>query len=223
MTVNRILVVEDDKSVSDGLITNLQIVGYETVHFGDGREAADFLAQDHSFDLALLDIMLPGVDGFGLFGMMERYEIPVIFITAKTDSESEIKGLRGGAEDYIVKPFDTTTLLVRIEKVLTRTGKLGKVYRIADIVLDTENHAVTKSGAAIDLTPLEFEVFALLLRNKNRTVPRERILNEIWGADYFGDPHTVEVRIANIRKKLDLALELKTISKTGYRLEGRSK
>lgn len=223
MATNRILVVEDDKSVSDGLITNLQIVGYETVLFGDGRDAADFLAQNHSFDLALLDIMLPGIDGFGLFEIMEKYEIPVIFITAKTDSESEIKGLRGGAEDYIVKPFDTTALLVRIEKVLTRTGKLGKVYRIADIVLDTENHAVTKSGAAIDLTPLEFEVFALLLRNKNRTVPRERILNEVWGADYFGDPHTVEVRIANIRKKLDLNHELKTISKTGYRLEERSK
>ena len=223
MAVNRILVVEDDKGVSDGLITNLQLVGYETVLFGDGREAADFLAQDHSFDLALLDIMLPGIDGFGLFEIMEKHEIPVIFITAKTDSESEIKGLRGGAEDYIVKPFDTTALLVRIEKVLTRTGKLGKVYRIADIVLDTENHAVTKSGAAIDLTPLEFEVFALLLRNKNRTVPRERILNEVWGADYFGDPHTVEVRIANIRKKLDLNHELKTISKTGYRLEERSK
>ena len=223
MAVNRILVVEDDKGVSDGLITNLQLVGYETVLFGDGREAACFLAQDHSFDLALLDIMLPGIDGFGLFEIMEKHEIPVIFITAKTDSESEIKGLRGGAEDYIVKPFDTTALLVRIEKVLTRTGKLGKVYRIADIVLDTENHAVTKSGAAIDLTPLEFEVFALLLRNKNRTVPRERILNEVWGADYFGDPHTVEVRIANIRKKLDLNHELKTISKTGYRLEERSK
>ena len=223
MAANRILVVEDDKSVSDGLITNLQIVGYETVLFGDGRDAADFLAQDHSFDLALLDIMLPGVDGFGLFEITERNEIPVIFLTAKTDSESEIKGLRGGAEDYIVKPFDTTTLLVRIEKVLERTGKLGKIYRICDVVLDTENHTVTKCGIAVDLAPLEFEVLALLLKNKNRTVLRERLLNEIWGADYFGDPHTVEVRIANIRKKLDLTQQLKTISKTGYRLEERSK
>lgn len=219
---NRILIVEDDKGVSDGLMTNLQIVGYETVLFSDGREAADHLTQDHSFDLALLDIMLPGIDGFGLYGFMEQYNIPVVYITAKTDSESEIKGLRGGAEDYIVKPFDTTTLLVRIEKVLTRTGKLGKVYRIKDIVLDMGNHIVTKSDETVNLTPLEFEVFALLLRNKNRTVLKERILNEVWGADYFGDPHTVEVRIANIRKKLDLARELKTISKTGYRLEERA-
>jgi len=219
---NRILIVEDDKGVSDGLMTNLQIVGYETVLFSDGREAADHLTQDHSFDLALLDIMLPGIDGFGLYGFMEQYSIPVIYITAKTDSESEIKGLRGGAEDYIVKPFDTTTLLVRIEKVLTRTGKLGKVYRIKDIVLDMGNHIVTKNDESVNLTPLEFEVFALLLRNKNRTVLKERILNEVWGADYFGDPHTVEVRIANIRKKLDLARELKTISKTGYRLEERA-
>ena len=223
MAANRILVVEDDRSVSDGLITNLQIVGYETVLFGDGREAADFLAKDHSFDLILLDIMLPGIDGFGLFEIAEQYAIPAVFLTAKTDSESEIKGLRGGAEDYIGKPFDTTTLLVRIEKVLERTGKLGKIYRIFDVVLDTENHVVTKSGAAIELTPLEFEVFALLLKNKNRTVLRERLLNEIWGVDYFGDPHTVEVRIANIRKKLDLTQELKTISKTGYRLEERAK
>ncbi|MEN6339873.1 MAG: response regulator transcription factor [Clostridiaceae bacterium] len=223
MERNRILLVEDDKGVSDGLTTNLQIVGYETVLFDDGKEAAGYLMQDHSFDLALLDIMLPGIDGFGLCELMEQYEIPVIFLTAKTDAESEIKGLRGGAEDYIVKPFDTTALLVRIEKVLTRTGKLGKIYRVADVVLDMENHTVTKSGIAVDLTPLEFEVFALLLRNKNRTVLRERILNEVWGADYFGDPHTVEVRIANIRKKLDLAHELKTISKTGYRLEERVK
>ena len=223
MAVNRILVVEDDKGVSDGLVTNLQLVGYETVLFGDGREAADFLTQDHFFDLALLDIMLPGVDGFGLFECMEQYEIPVIFITAKTDAESEIKGLRGGAEDYIVKPFDTTTLLVRVEKVLERTGKLGKIYRIHDIVLDMGNHVVMKCGVTVDLAPLEFEVLALLLRNKNRTVLRERMLNEIWGADYFGDPHTVEVRIANIRKKLDLAQELKTISKTGYRLEERTR
>ena len=223
MERNRILLVEDDKGVSDGLTTNLQIVGYETVLFDDGKEAAGYLLQDHSFDLALLDIMLPGIDGFGLCELMEQYEIPVIFLTAKTDAESEIKGLRGGAEDYIVKPFDTTALLVRIEKVLTRTGKLGKIYRVADVVLDMENRTVTKSGTAVDLAPLEFEVFALLLRNKNRTVLRERILNEIWGADYFGDPHTVEVRIANIRKKLDLAHELKTISKTGYRLEERVK
>lgn len=223
MERNRILLAEDDKGVSDGLTTNLQIVGYETVLFDDGAEAARYLEQDHAFDLALLDIMLPGLDGFGLLEHMERFEIPVIFITAKTDSESEIRGLRGGAEDYIVKPFDTTTLLVRIEKVLTRTGKLGRIYRIADVELDLENHTVTKGGTAVDLTPLEFEVLSLLLRNKNRTVLRERILNEVWGADYFGDPHTVEVRIANIRKKLGLTHELKTISKTGYRLEERAK
>ncbi len=223
MERNRILLAEDDKGVSDGLTTNLQIVGYETLLFDDGAEAARYLEQDHAFDLALLDIMLPGMDGFGLLEHMERFEIPVIFITAKTDSESEIRGLRGGAEDYIVKPFDTTTMLVRIEKVLARTGKLGRIYRIADVELDLENHTVTKDGTAVGLTPLEFEVLSLLLRNKNRTVLRERILNEVWGADYFGDPHTVEVRIANIRKKLGLTHELKTITKTGYRLEERAK
>lgn len=223
MTANRILIIEDDKGISDAVALNLQYSGYEFMVFDDGGEAAQYLEQDHSFDLALLDIMLPGLDGFELFNYMEKYNIPVIYITAKTDSASEIKGLRGGAEDYIVKPFEVLTLLVRIEKVLERTGKLNKVYRIGDITADLENRTIAKCGEDIELSPLEFDVFAILIKNKNRTVPRERLLNEVWGADWFGDTRTVDVRIANIRKKLDLANEIKTIPKTGYRLEERKK
>ncbi len=223
MAINRILIIEDDKGISDAVALNLQYSGYEFMVFDDGSAAAQYLEQDHSFDLALLDIMLPGLDGFELFDHMERYNIPVIYITAKTDSASEIKGLRDGAEDYIVKPFEVLTLLVRIEKVLERTGKLNKVYRIKDITADLENRTVIKCGEQIELSPLEFDVFAILIKNKNRTVPRERILNEIWGVDWFGDTRTVDVRIANIRKKLDLTDEIKTIPKTGYRLEERKK
>lgn len=220
---NRILIVEDDSGIADSVALNLKYVGYEYMVFDDGRKAANYLAADHAFDLALLDIMLPGLDGFELFSYMEKYNIPVIYMTAKTDSESEVRGLRDGAEDYIVKPFEMVTLLVRIEKVLARTGRLSHIYRFQDIVLDVENRSVTKAGEEINLPPMEFDVLSILIRNKNRTVSRERILNEIWGEDYFGDIRTVDVRVANIRKKLGFTDEIRTISKTGYRLEERRK
>ena len=223
MSVNRILIVEDDSAIAETVALNLRYVGYEYMLFDDGQKAADYLISDHSFDLALLDIMLPGIDGFELFSHMEKYNIPVIYMTAKTDSASEVKGLRDGAEDYIVKPFEVVTLLVRIEKVLARTGRLNQVYRYQDITLDTENRTITKAGAEVDLTPLEIDVFSILIKNKNRTVSRDRILNEIWGEDYFGDLRTVDVRVANLRKKLGFTDEIRTISKTGYRLEERRK
>jgi len=221
MAANRILIVEDDHGISDTVALNLRYVGYECTVFDDGAEAATALENDHAYDLALLDIMLPGIDGFTLFAYMEKYNIPVIYMTAKTDSESEVKGLRDGAEDYIVKPFEVVTLLVRIEKVLKRTGRLNQVYHFGNITVDVENRSVTKDGEAIELPPLEFDVLTVLSKNKNRTVTREHILNEIWGEDYFGDVRTVDVRIANLRKKLGLGDAIRTISKAGYRLEER--
>ena len=221
MSANRILIVEDDPAIAQSVALNLRYAGYEYMLFDDGKVVADALSKDHAYDLALLDIMLPGMDGFELFSYMEKYHIPVIYMTAKTDSESEVRGLRDGAEDYIVKPFEVITLLVRIEKVLARTGRLNQVYRFRDVVLDAENRIVTKAGAEVELTPLEFDVFRVLIKNKNRTVSRDRLLNEIWGEDYFGDLRTVDVRIANIRKKLGFSDEIRTISKAGYRLEER--
>lgn len=223
MSANRILIVEDDSAIADSVVLNLKYVGYEYMAFDDGQRAADYLEADHAFDLALLDIMLPGMDGFALFSIMEKYNIPVIYMTAKTDSESEVRGLRDGAEDYVVKPFGMVTLLVRMEKVLERTGRLNRVYRCLDLVLDAENRTLSKAGEEIILPPLEFDVLTVLIKNKNRTVSRERILNEIWGEDYFGDIRTVDVRVANIRKKLGFTDEIRTISKTGYRLEDRRK
>lgn len=223
MTANRILIVEDDSSIAETIALNLKYVGYEYIVFDDGVRAAEYLTGDHSFDLALLDIMLPGIDGFELLSHMKKYRIPVIYMTAKTDSESEVWGLKEGAEDYIVKPFEVVTLLARIEKVLDRTGRIHQVYRFHDIILDAENRTLTKAGEEIILPPLEFDVLSLLMRNKNRTVSRERMLNEIWGEDFFGDVRTVDVRVANVRKKLGFTDEIRTISKTGYRLEERRK
>ncbi len=223
MASNRILMVEDDKGISDIVALNLRYVGYEVVSFDEGGATAESLEQDHSFDLALLDIMLPGIDGFELFLYMKKYNIPVVYMTAKTDSESEVKGLRDGAEDYIVKPFEVITLLVRIEKVLERTGRLNKIYRFDTIEVDTGNRTVKKAGETIALPPMEFDVLAILIKNKNRTVSREYLLDEIWGTNYFGDMRTVDVRVANIRKRLGWNDEIRTISKAGYRLEERRK
>lgn len=216
---NRLIVVEDDPSISDFIANNLQYTGYDYTVFANGMDAAQYLLQDHAFDLALLDVMLPGMDGFELMEYMKKYNIPVIYLTAKMDLSSKIKGLRDGAEDYIVKPFEVLELLVRIEKVLDRTGKLNQILHFKDIVIHLQDHTVKRCGEEIELKPLEFDLLAMFTRYKNRTLPRERLLNEIWGIDFVGGTRTVDVHVANLRKKLDLHEELKTISKIGYRLE----
>lgn len=223
MPANRLLIVEDDRSIADALSLELRCIGYECVLLRDGKNAYDYVQEDHSFDLALLDLMLPGMDGFALLPVMKQYNIPVIYMTARTDSESEVRGLLEGAEDYMVKPFAMATLFVRMEKVLERTGRLNRVYRYKDLTLDARNRTLTRAGEPIELPPLEFDVLCVLMKNKNRTVTREQMLNEIWGQSYFGDIRTVDVRIANLRKRLHFSDEIRTISKTGYRLEERRK
>ncbi len=219
MASNRILVVEDDAAIAQLIEINLQVAGFDCSVYSDGAEATAFLGNDHSFDLALLDVMLPGLDGFEMLPAMRQYNIPVIFLTAKADVTSKVKGLKEGAEDYIVKPFEILELLVRIEKVLERNGRLNRIIRIRDITIDLEQRSVTRAGEEIPLKPLEFDLLALLAKYKNRTMPRDRLLNEIWGVDFVGETRTVDVHIANLRKKLNLNEEIKTISKTGYRLE----
>lgn len=216
---NRILVAEDDPLIVDVLTLNLDYSGYDYVVFYDGASTAKNLKQDHRYDLALLDIMLPGIDGFALMGHMNKYGIPVIYLTAKTDLASKLKGLRDGAEDYITKPFEVLELLVRMEKVLERSGKLEKVLQFGEITIDTMERRVFKSHQEAHLKPLEFDLFVMLVRYKNRTLLRERLLNEIWGVDFFGGTRTVDVHIAQLRKKLGLFSEIVTIPKVGYRLE----
>lgn len=218
---NRILVIEDDIAIAQSIRLNLECADYSVTTFDNGSAAWNALEQKHNYDLALLDMMLPGVDGFTLLPKLKEYEIPVIFLTAMGDAQHEVQGLRGGAEDYIAKPFDMLALLVRIEKVLERGGKLNQVYHFSNLTLDSRNRKLTRNGTEIQLPSLEFDVLAVLMKNKNRTVSRDRILNEIWGQDYFGDIRTVDVRIANLRKKLELSEEIRTIPKAGYRLEER--
>ena len=218
---NRILIIEDDAAIAQTLKLNLECAGYAVTSFDNGLTVWNALEQEHNYDLALLDMMLPGVDGFTLLPKLKEYGIPVICLTAMGDTQHEVQGLRGGAEDYIAKPFDMLALMVRMEKVLKRSGKLNEIYHFRNLTLDNSNRRLSRNGEEINLPPLEFDVLAVLMKNKNRTVSRERILNEIWGQDYFGDIRTVDVRIANLRKKLGLAEEIRTIAKAGYRLEER--
>lgn len=218
---NHILIVEDDPAITQTLRLNLECTGYTVTSFDNGRTLWNSLDQEHGYDLALLDMMLPGVDGFSLLPKLKECGIPVICLTAMGDAQHEVQGLRGGAEDYIAKPFDMLALLTRMEKVLERNGKWNQIYHFHDLTLDNGNRTLTRNGVEILLPPLEFDVLAVLMKNKNRTVSRDRILNEIWGQDYFGDIRTVDVRIANLRRKLNLTDEIRTITKAGYRLEER--
>ena len=219
MARNRVLVVEDDSSISESIGLNLELSDYDYLVFDDGLEVVERLKNDHSFDLALLDIMLPGLDGFALMETMQQYNIPVLYLSAKDDEQSRVKGLRIGAEDYIVKPFSMLELLVRMEKILDRNGKLNKILRYQDITVDTEKHTVVKNGEGISLQPLEFDLLVKLIKFKNCTLPRERLLNEIWGIDFAGGTRTVDIHIAHLRKKLGLERAIQSVTKVGYRLE----
>lgn len=219
MRKNRILIVEDEAAIAKMISMNLRVANYDTEMFFDGAEAAEALEQMHDYDLALLDVMLPGIDGFGLLEILKPLDIPVIFLTAKDDLNSKIQGLTGGAEDYIVKPFEVLELMVRIEKVLARRNKLSSVLRILDMEINFDEHTVRKSGQEIVLKPMEFELLAVLARNKNIAISREKLLKMVWGIDFMGETRTVDVHIGQLRKKLDLSDSIKTVSKLGYRLE----
>ncbi len=217
--MNRILIVEDEIAIAKMISMNLTVAGYETNMFHDGAEAYNAMEGDHSYDLALLDVMIPGKDGFELLEIMNRYDIPVIFLTAKDDVSSKIQGLKGGAEDYIVKPFEMLELLVRIEKVLERTNKLSNVIKILNMEINFEEHSVRVDGEEVALKPMEFELLAVLAKNKNIAISREKLLRMVWGVDYVGETRTVDVHIGQLRKKLGLSDNIKTVSKLGYRLE----
>ena len=200
-------------------IKNLISTGYAATPIYDGKEAAELLERDADFDLALLDIMLPGIDGFALMGYMKHHDIPVIYLTAKSDIDSKIQGLQDGAEDYIVKPFEILELLVRIEKVLERTGKMQQVLDVADLTINLMERSVRKNGKEILLKPMEYDLLVMLAKNKNIALSRERLLHGVWGVDYVGETRTVDVHIGQLRRKLGLENHIKTISKMGYRLE----
>lgn len=215
-----ILIIEDDKKINELIRRTLSMTGHQGLTAFSGRQALLALEQKNA-DLILLDIGLPDMDGFSLMRQLsEEYKgIPVICVTARDEVPDRVKGLKGGAEDYIVKPFAMEELLARIQVVLRRFRKEQSIYHIRDVEVNLAGCTVTKDGRAIELTNREFELLKILLLNKNIALSRERLLDLAWGMDYCGDDRTVDVHIRRLRQKLGLEEEIRTIFKYGYRLE----
>lgn len=215
--MSKILVAEDETAINKLICMNLNITGYETVSMPDGQAVLDYLAEGGSADLAVVDVMMPKVDGFALLPVLKKKKIPVIYLTARGDLESKLKGLTGGAEDYMVKPFEMLELLVRVDMVLKRTGKSNEIFALDDVTLDMEKRIVQKNGEVISLTPMEYDLLCILAKNRNIALNREKILREIWGVDFEGETRTVDVHVAALRRKT--GLHIVSVPKIGYRLE----
>lgn len=214
----KVLIVEDEKAISDLIKMNLIDEGYDCTCAYDGQEAADII-ETNQFDLVLLDVMLPKIDGYELIEYINTYGFPVIFLTAKSRVLDKVKGLKAGAEDYITKPFEIIELLARIETVLRRYNKAVEAIDILDIHIDMAARTVSKSGDLIYLTAKEFDLLVLFARNKKRVLSRNQIYMHVWGDDYMGDSRTVDLHVQRMRKKLGLEGEIVAVYKVGYRLE----
>ena len=212
----KILIVEDDEMIADVISRGLSRAGYQCLCAYDGLEAAGLL-EEHRYDLILLDIMLPGADGFEVYQTAEH--VPTIFLTAKGGLSDRVRGLRMGADDYIVKPFEMLELLARVEAVLRRTRKSGTDFVFYGVRIDFESRTIEKDGQETECTPREYELLETLVKNRNIALSRERLLDLVWGYDYEGDIRTVDVHIQKLRKKLGLEDCIKTVYKLGYRLE----
>lgn len=215
--MSKILVAEDELAINKLICMNLSITGYETVSMQNGQEVLDYLAAGGLADLAIVDVMMPKVDGFSLLSPLKQKSIPVIYLTARGDLESKLKGLTGGAEDYMVKPFEMLELLVRIDMVLKRTGKSEEIISLGCITLNMKKRIVRKSGENISLTPMEYDLLCVLAKNRNIALNREKLLREIWGVDFEGETRTVDVHVAALRRKT--GLHIVSVPKIGYRLE----
>ena len=213
-----ILIVEDEESISNLLKISLTQAGYTCHTTYDGETALERINQN-KYDLILLDIMLPKIDGFEIMNYIKELKIPVIFITAVSNVDNKVKGLKLGAEDYITKPFDIQELLARVEVVLRRNNKTSDKIVYKNIEIDITSHTVKKDDKIVDLTKKEFDLLLLFLKNKNVALYREVIYERIWGDEFFGDTRTVDLHIQRIRKKLNLENEIKTVYKIGYRFE----
>lgn len=215
----RVMVVEDEEAIAKMIAMNLRAAGMEPVIFYDGEAASQSLASDHNYQIALLDIMLPKKDGFAVFEDIKPYGIPVIFLTAKDDLDSKITGLQGGAEDYIVKPFEVLELLVRMEKVMERNKSTDDILNVCGLEINLSEHRVKRGTEEILLKLKEFDLLVVLAQNKNTAVSREQLLSLVWGSNYLGETRTVDVHIGQLRKKLNLHKGIVTVPKIGYRLE----
>ena len=214
----KILIAEDEEPIANLIRVNLTRAGYECTCACDGEEAADQMENGH-FDLLLLDIMLPKINGYELMEYAKTLQLPVIFITAMGTTEHKVKGLKMGAEDYISKPFEIVELLARVETVMRRYNKIGKTIRILDVEIDLSSRVVTHNGKQVLLTLKEYELLLFFARNPNIALYREVIYEQVWEKEYTGDSRTIDLHVQRFKKKLGWDKHICAIYKIGYRLE----
>lgn len=214
----KILIVDDEKPICDLIDLNLSPAGYHCTAVQDGLEAVNLIEKE-PFDLILLDIMLPGVNGYEIMEYIRPMEIPVIFITAKHEVRDRVKGLKLGADDYLVKPFDVVELVARVEAVLRRYNKVQKLLTAGDVMVDVEAHRVLKAGRPVALTNKEFGLLVLFMKNKNVALFRETLYEKVWEEEFFGDSRTLDLHVQRLRRKLSWEQNLVAVYKVGYRLE----
>ena len=214
----RILIVEDEKPISDLIKLSLTKAGYSCTCAYDGTTAANILEEEH-FDLALLDVMLPEVSGFELMEYIQPTGTPVIFITAKNSVDDRVKGLRMGAEDYIVKPFEVMELLGRVEVVLRRYQKTEDLLTVGELTIDMRSLQVQRNGETILLTKKEWDLMLLFAQNPGAALYRETIYERVWGGEYPVGSRVVDLHIQRLRKKIGWEDKLQTVNRVGYRLE----
>ena len=217
--VTDILVVEDDEAIANLICVSLSAEGYRCTCARDGMEGADYIERQ-SFDLVLLDIMLPEVDGYELLEFIKPTGTPVIFLTAKGSIEDKVRGLRAGADDYLPKPFQIGELLARVEAVLRRLGKGERQLEVGDVSVRLDSRQVLKSGVALTLTVKEFDLLVELMRNRNIALYREQLYEKVWKEPFNGETRTLDSHIQRLRKKLGWEDRIRTVFRIGYRLEG---
>lgn len=216
----KILIVEDEKAINQLMKQNLVLQGHQVLQAFDGRQALEILDSKADLDLVILDIMLPYISGMELIKQIEQ--IPVMFVTAKDGIQDKLKGLTSGAEDYLVKPFDMLELIARVNLILKRHKKDTTTFSLAGVTVDMVSQKVVRDGKEIILTPQEWALLEVLIRNVNIALSRDKLLNMAWGYDFDGDARTVDVHVVKLRKKLGWEEQIKTLYKLGYRLETTS-
>lgn len=214
----KILIAEDEEPIANLIRMNLKKAGYACECAYDGQEAADRMEEGH-YDLLLLDIMLPKINGYELMEYAKSIQLPVIFITAMDSTENKVKGLKMGAEDYLAKPFEIVELLARVEAVLRRCNKIGRMLHILDVDIDLSSRTVVQDNQQILLTLKEYELLLFFARNPNIALYREVIYEQVWEKEYTGDSRTVDLHVQRLKKKLGWDKHICAVYKIGYRLE----
>lgn len=220
--VAQILVVEDDENIRQLLKMTLENFKYDLVDFENGQDAYEYL-KENKVDLAILDIMLPGMNGYDIVKYIRSSsrlkDLPVIILSAKDKELDKIMGLDLGADDYLTKPFSVLELAARIRSLLRRSKKDEKMIQQGDIVMDLDKRTVTVAGKPVELTYKEFELLKYLATNAGRAIPREELINQIWGYDFIGESRTLDVHINSLRKKLKETNHeyIRSVRQVGYR------